>query len=125
MSTENLDGIYSYPAAADLSANQYQFASVNTSLEAALTAAGALPDGLLHNLPKAGEMARLVHLRGVVVKAKVGAGGVTAGAVVCVGAAGIVVSATSGHIRIGKALKAGAAGDIIEMLYLGYMGANP
>jgi hypothetical protein len=123
MSTENLDGIYSLPAAADLRTNQHQGVSINTSGEYALTAAGAIPDAWLHNKPNTGEMGRGINMVGVVVKAKVGTGGVTRGARVSIGTDGIVISVTTGHAYVGKALSAGAAGDIISMMRLGSLGA--
>lgn len=121
MSTENLDGIYSYPAAADLSASQYQVCIINTSGQAALAGANSgLVDGILHNLPKAGEMARLILKQGVVVKAKLGTGGATLGAHLTTDATGKLVVATTGQNIVAKAHRiAGAAGDVIDVLWLG------
>lgn len=120
MATENLDGIYSYPAAADLSASQYQAVIVNTSGAAALAGANSgLVDGMLHNLPKTGEMARVIIMRGCVVKAKLGTGGATLGAHLTTDAVGKLVVATTGQNVVAKAQKAGAAGDVIDVLWFG------
>lgn len=125
MATENLDGIYSYPAAADLSASQYQAVSINTSGQAALVGANsAAVDGILHNAPKQGEMARVITLRGVVVKAKLGSGGATLGALLTTDGTGKLVVATTGQNVVAKAHRyAGAAGEIIEVLWWGNRGA--
>lgn len=126
MAWENLEGIYSLPAAVDLSANQYQAVVANASGQFALCGLGAIPDGILHNLPKAGEQARAVTLHGVVVKMKAGAA-ISLGGFISSDATGrAVTSVTTGHARFGKALRAaGAAGDIIEVLYLGWIGNVP
>jgi hypothetical protein len=121
MSTENLDGIYSYPAAADLSAAQYQAVIVNTSGAIGLAGANsALVDGILHNAPKQNEMGRVIVMRGVVAKARLGTGGATLGALLTTDAVGKLVVATTGQNVVAKAHRyAGAAGDIIEVLWYG------
>lgn len=119
MATENLDGIFSYPAAADLSTSQYQAIVVNTSGQAALAGANAaLADGILHNLPKSGEMARVIIARGVVAKARLG-GTVTQGAHLTTDATGRLVVATTGQNVVAKAHRAGVVGDIIDVLWFG------
>lgn len=124
MSTENLDGIYSLPAAADLSASQYQAVVANTSGQFALAGANAANvDGLLHNLPKSGEAARAIIARGVVTKARLGTGGATAGALLTTDAVGKLVIATTGQNVVAKAIGAGAAADIIAVIWYGNRGA--
>lgn len=124
MSFENLDGIFSYPAAADLRTSQYQACVVNTSGQAALAGANsALVDGILHNLPNITEMARLVIAMGVTVKARLGVGGATLGSLLTTDATGKLVIATTGQNVCAKAhFEAGAAGDIISVLWYGRAG---
>lgn len=121
MATDNFDGIFSLPAAADYTAVNYpRLVAVNTSGQYALCAAGAVPDGIGDNFPvAAGEQLRGFLFHGVVKRLEVGTGGVTRGARVSSDAAGkVVISATSGHAYIGKALEAGAAGEVIQVLYM-------
>lgn len=125
MATENLDGIYSYPAAADLSANQYHAVTINSSGEAALAGANsALVDGILHN-PTAnaqGVMARVITLRGVVVKAKFGAT-VALGALLTTDATGRLVTATTGQNVVAKAHRfGGVVNEIVEVLWFASTG---
>lgn len=123
MAHENLDGIYSLPAAADFTNSQYCGVVINASGQYALAGAGAMIDGVLHNRCVAGQMARAVNLVGVVVKVKL-AGTVAVGDKLSTNASGAFVkSVTSGHAYVGKALRAGVSGDIIEMMRLPDMGA--
>lgn len=125
MATENLDGIYSLPAGADLSSSQYQAVKVNTSGQVVLCGANAADaDGILHNAPASGALARFITLRGVVVKARLGTGGATIGALLATDASGKLVIATSGQNVVAKAHRfAGAANEIIEVLWWGNRGA--
>jgi len=109
MATENLDCIYSLPAAADLSGNEGQPIVINTSGQVALAGANVVPHGHLHN-PTAnavGVPARFVH-HGKVVRAKAG-GAITLGARLATHANGYAV-ATTGQNVVGIALKAVASG---------------
>lgn len=126
MATENLDGIYSYPAAADLSASQYHAVVINTSGAAALAGANAANvDGILHNAPVSGDQARVITLRGVTVKAKLGVGGATLGALLTTDATGRLVIATTGQNVVAKAHRyAGVVNEIIEVLWWGNRGAE-
>lgn len=126
MATENLDGLYSLPAAADLSASQYLWATINSSGQAALVSStGTLPDGLIHNAPTSGKDCRLVIKTGVVVKVKLG-GTVAIGDFLSVNGSGLSVkSVTSTHVRFGKFLDAGVSGDIVRATFMGYVGAVP
>lgn len=125
MAWENLDGIYSLPAAADLSSSQYQAVVANTSGQFALAGLGAIPDGILHNLPKSGEMARAVTMHGVVLKMKCGGTVAVNDFASCDATGKLVKSVTTGHARFGKVLRAGVSGDIVEILYLGWIGNVP
>lgn len=126
MATENLDGIYSLPAAADYSAaGQYCGVVANTSGQFVLAGVGVQPHGWLHNAPAAGAMARAVIAMGVVVKAKVGAGGVSIGVPCCVDAAGKLIGGATGNQYVGIPLRTGAANDVIELLRVGSLGAKP
>lgn len=125
MAHENLDGIYSLPAAADFSASQYCGVVINSSGQYALAGAGAVIDGVLHNRCVAGAMARAVNLVGVVVKVKL-AGTVALGDKLSTNGSGAwVKSVTAGHAYNGKALRAGVSGDVIEMMRLPDMGVVP
>lgn len=131
MATENLDGIYSYPAAADYRTNQYNFVTVNSSGRAALVGtAGVAVAGVLHNAPDVYtvtpvQMARVVQAHGVVVKVKLG-GTVAVGGTMSTNATGkAVTSVTSGHIILGYFLQAGVSGDIVSALFVGYAGTIP
>lgn len=117
MATELLESqLYSLPAAADLSAHQYEPVVVNTSGQVALAGANVVPHGHLQNLPKQGEMARFVH-NGKVVKAKAGTGGVTVGAKLATIAGGYAV-ATTGQAVVGIALEAVSASSIFTALLI-------
>lgn len=119
MATENLDGIYSFPAAADYRNAQYQAVVINTSGQAALAGLGVRPHGILHNAPNVGEQARVILMAGVVVKLRLGTGGATLGALLSTDANGKgVISVTSTHKRFAIANAAGVAGEIIEALYV-------
>lgn len=130
MATENLDGIYSFPAAADYRTNQYQFVTINSAGRAVLAGAGTRPKGLLHNAPNAytvagAEPARVVSKAGVVVKVKLGGTVTVGGAMSCNSTGQGVISATSGHVIFGTFLEAGVSGDIVSALYEGYVGLVP
>jgi hypothetical protein len=118
MSSENLDGIYSLPAAADLSGSQYCMSVANSSGQAALAGANAIVDGLIHNLPKAGEMCRLVIKQGVVTKLKYG-GTIAVNALLTTDASGRLVTATTGQNVCAKALVAGVVGDVGQGIFYG------
>lgn len=117
MAHDNLDGIYSLPAGADLSASQFCAGVINTSGQIVLPAAGVVPDGRIDNAPVSGAQCRLIGKMGVVLKFKVGASAVTLGQKVCCDAAGKLVAGATGHIYLGKVLRAGAAGDIVEVFF--------
>lgn len=117
MSSENLDNVYSLPAAADYSAAASQNCGVvvNTSGQFVLAGVGVQPHGWLHNAPKAGEMARAV-LIGCVVKARVGTGGVSVGVPCCVDAAGKIIGGATGNQFVGIPLQTGLANEVVSMM---------
>lgn len=125
MAHDNIDGIYSLPAAADLTASQFHFGVIDGTGKIAQCGAGAMADGRIDNAPASGEQCRLIGRTGVVLKIKAGAA-VALGAYVHSDSTGrAITSATAGHQRLGKALRAAsAAGEMIEVYRKDY-GANP
>ncbi len=124
MSTQTPDGVYSFPAGADLSGSQYCGVVINTSGEAVLPAAGVLPDGFLQNIPLQGEQAR-VQILGKVLKAKAGTGGVTVGAKVSCSATGtFITNGATNAAFAGKALDAVAVNGIFRLLAIPDMGLH-
>lgn len=118
MSTENLDCIYSLPAAADMTDKEGYPVVVNTSGQWALAGANVVPHGHIHDgrkTVKAGEMLRVVH-HGKVLRYRTG-GIVTLGAKLATHANGYAV-ATTGQAVVGIALKASASGVISRGLFL-------
>lgn len=126
MAHDNFDGIYSLPANADLSTNQFHWGVVNGSGKIALCGAGAVPHGRIDNAPKQDEQCRMIGRVGVVTKIKAG-GAVALGALVSSDSTGrAVVSVTSGHARVGVALRAASgAGEMIEIMRLADLAPVP
>lgn len=116
MATHNAMDCISIDASGDLSAAQFHFVSVDSNGQIALTGDGAHADGVLQNDPDAAGKAGEVAIRGVV-KVEASAA-IAAGAEVSSTAAGEAVTATSGDIILGTALKAASGdGSIIPMLF--------
>jgi hypothetical protein len=109
----NLD--FSLPAAADLSAKQYRFITIDASGNAAVSTLGALSAGVLQDAPAAATRAARVRPNGI---SKVVLGGsVTAGNPLISDANGAAVTtATSGVDFMGIALASGTSGNLIAML---------
>jgi hypothetical protein len=103
------------PASADLSASQFCFVVVNSSGQLAAPPAGGDADGILQDKPNAQGIQGQLAILGVS-KALVGTGGVTAGDLLAVDAAGKVVTAATGNKIVGKALATGAASTYIPVL---------
>ncbi|MFO0271381.1 MAG: capsid cement protein [Gemmatimonadota bacterium] len=106
------------PVAADYSADQYRFVSVDSNGRALRGALNARAIGVLQNDPSALGMAGVVAVAGV---SKVVAGGpVTAGAAVTTDAQGRAVAVTSiDAFEVGIALQAAAAaGELIPVLLM-------
>lgn len=124
MAHQNLDCIYSLPAAADLRTHQHKLIVVNSSGLVALCGVGAHPHGKLDNVPNTSEMARII-LFYPVLKLKAGTGGVTLGAAFCSDAAGAAIAGSSGNQKVGIALETAAAGVYFTALMLpgGLLGA--
>jgi len=103
---------------ADLSSSPYRvvkLASGKVALEAAGT---ACPFGITtENVADGSSTEVEVSVAHVgIAKVKVGAGGVTEGALVMGTTGGAVIDATTAKYHIGYALQTGTAGDIIEVL---------
>lgn len=123
MAHESTFGSYSLPAAADFSAfvgrvptHQYKFVVINSSGAIALAGAGVRADGILENFPKPAEQARFGSGHGGVRKIKLG-GNVAIGDQLTPNGSGLAVVAVAGDEKHGKALRAGVAGNVIEMLW--------
>lgn len=134
--TENVSGLLSLPAAADLSTKQFYAVDINSSGQAALcAAAGARVIGILYNDPDAtGEMAAVMPLAGR--KAKAIAGDtLTMGDLLATNASGKLVTAVKGTVDtsdttgaaadpligsyiVGVALESAVVGDIFQFLAL-------
>lgn len=126
MAHQNLDCIYSLPAAADLSTHQHKLIVVNSSGLVALCGAGAHPHGKLDNAPLSGKMARMI-LFYPILKLKAGTGGVTAGAAFVSDATGGCIAGATGNKYVGIALETAAASVYFTALMLpgGLLGAVP
>ena len=95
-------------AGADLSTKQFTFVIMNTVDRTVITCGdGLAADGVLINDPTSGQAATVVTHGRVMVE--VGTGGLTAGDLVGVDAAGKAVAAASGEVIVGKCVDAGAA----------------
>jgi hypothetical protein len=108
-----------YLAAADLSAKQYRFVTVDSNGRMAVATRGALAIGILQDKPAALDRAGVVRtVCGTKSKVVVGTGGLTKGQVIVSDANGAAVTAASSdNAYLGFALEAGSAGDIIAMLW--------
>jgi len=106
---------FSLPAAADLSAKQYRFITIDSSGNAAVSTRGALSCGVLQDNPAAATRAARIRPSGL---SKVVTGGsVTAGQALVADANGAAVNASSAdNAFMGIAVTGGASGDIITML---------
>lgn len=105
---------------------QYTFVTANgvsndgATPQVAATAANGKADGVLINAPLAANTAGTVVVFG---RTKVVAGGtIAAGAEIQVGANGRAVTATGTNIRVGKALEAAVANQIVTIDF--YQGGN-
>jgi hypothetical protein len=103
------------PVAADYSASQYRFMTINASGQAARTGDGADADGVLQNDPDTAGQAGAIAIFG---RIRTEAGGtVTAGGVVSSDANGRAVDSTSGDYILGRAVTgATEAGVIVEIV---------
>lgn len=113
--TSNLD--ITLPAAADLSAKQYRFVTIDSNGRAALSTRGALASGILQDKPAALDRpGRIRTVSGVISKVVLG-GTVTKGQALVSDANAAAVNASSADNNyMGIAIESGASGDIIAML---------
>ena len=125
MATQGNQIRQTFVAGADLSAKQYTLVTCNgvtadgENRTVVSPAAGAKADGVVINNPKNTHAATVV----VFGRTKVRAGGaIPAGAEVQANANGQVVAATGTNIRVGKALEAAVANQIITIDF--YPGGN-
>lgn len=113
-------------AGASLVTSQFLFGKINTSgLLIVNDTANAMPDGVIGENVASGVVCPLI-LPGSVVQVKVGSGGVTNGALVGTANDGTCVAAgaSNGHVVCGRALEAGAEGEIISILFSYYSQIN-
>ncbi len=104
-------------AAADLSAKQYCFVTIDSNGRAAVSTRGQLAAGVLQTKPNAIDRPGTVRcISGSTTKVKLG-GSVTPGQAIVADANGAAVNASSADNNfMGIALETGASGDIIQML---------
>lgn len=125
MSTEQVpgaDGCVSFKVSAtSLAAKQYMGVKLSAANTVAIgDANGDLVVGILQNKPPANGTARVFTAGGGICKVYAGAAVATVGTPLTTNASGHLVGASDNDIILGYALEtAGAAGDIISMLYIG------
>ena len=110
-------------AGANLTAKQFRFVNIDSAGEWDIASAGGPAPGVLQNNPADGQVAEVECGPGRVVMT-ICDGNVTRGAYVAVGATGGAVDVTTTKYRVGIALSAGVAGDIIPVLF-GFQGIEP
>ena len=115
MATQTPEGVFSLPAAVDLTGKEYRAVVMNGSGELALCGAGARPDGLLQSPDAAvGEQARYHTFHGQGREKIVAGAAFARNALLAVDATSRAVLATAGAEVIGKAEEAAtAAGQVI------------
>lgn len=117
MSTQNYGPTKAYKAGADLSAKQYFIVKLDTDQDTVVLASAGTDFliGTIENKPKANENASVLLRSGGATGKVVLGGSVSAGNFLTADSAGKAVATTSGGDEIlGRALKDGSAGDIIE-----------
>jgi hypothetical protein len=106
---------FTLSAAADLSAKQYRFITVDSSGNAAVSTRGQLSCGVLQDNPAAATRAARIRPQGIT-KVVLG-GSVTAGQAIVSDANGAAVNASSADNNfMGIALTGGSSGEIVTML---------
>jgi len=114
MSSFQQPKIYTYEAAADLSAKQFH--GVKITADHAINVAGAADaHGILMNKPLSGEKAEFAAPGGGA-KAKIGAGGCSAGNSLKSASGGTLVAASAGDRAIAVAEQDGLEGDVIGVI---------
>lgn len=128
MATQSNLNTRTYPASADLSADQYKFVSVNSSGEILVNVDAGAKDtavaGILQNDPDAAGRAGTVAVGGAS-KVIAGAGGLALGALVTSDATGGGITATTGTIVLGICTTAAAATNIATVDMSGPMVGSP
>ena len=125
MATQGNQIRQTFVAGADLSAKQYTLVTCNgvtadgENRTVVSPAAGAKADGVVINNPGNTRAATVVVFGRTKVKA---AGGIAAGAEIQANANGLAVTATGTNIRVGRALEAAVANQIITIDF--YPGGN-
>ena len=114
------DGCTSWKTASDCSALQYHIVQLSAAKTVGIGVAnGDLTIGVLQNKPASGEAARVFTQPGGICKVYAGAAISTVGTPLVSDASGHAIGASDNDIICGYALEtAGAAGDIIEMLFI-------
>jgi hypothetical protein len=112
MATQGVQIRETYLAGSDLRLKQFFFVTLAADGAIDSSANGAAADGVLLNDPNTGEAATVVVFGRVTVECGTA---VTAGALIASDAAGNCVPAASSDIILGKALEAGADGQIITI----------
>jgi hypothetical protein len=112
MATQGAQIRETYTAGSDLRLKQFFFVTLAADGAIDSSANGAAADGVLLNDPNMGEAATVVVFGRVTVECGTA---VTAGALIASDAAGNCVPAASTDIILGKALEAGADGQIITI----------
>jgi hypothetical protein len=115
MSYDHSSHDFTLPAAADLSAKQYRFVTVDASGNAAVSTRGQLSAGILQDNPSAS--GRAARIRPYGVSKLVLGGSVTAGQAIVADANGAGVNAASSdNAYMAIALQGGSSGDIVAVL---------
>lgn len=114
---EGLLRLFSLNAAADLSAHQFAFVTIDTASRVNLTGAGLNADAVLQDTPAALDRAAALAFPGSITKILIGAGGLTKGDHVASGANGTAVTAASTNIILGTCIKGGLSGELGDMLF--------
>lgn len=125
MAYQNLDGIETYVAGADLSLLRGIGIVINSSGQAVAAGAGVSPDGILDNSPTSGQDARIIERRGVRQPVLSGAA-FAVGAALALNSAGKFITATTGAIIVARATEAASgAGKIVSAIVFGNGGVSP
>ena len=115
------DGCTSWKTATNLSSCQYHAMYISAAKTVALATDTHLLVGILQNKPTSGSAARVFTQAGGICKVYAGAAITTVGSLLTSDGSGhIIATTTDEDIVLGIALEtAGAAGDVVEMLYTG------
>lgn len=119
MATQNLGVVVPIEAAADLSASQFHFMTIDSSSQIDETAAGLAADGVLQDKPAAAGRGSALALPGCFTKIKLGAT-LTAGDEVASDSTGRAVSTSSNDRILGRIKEGGAINELVTLhFYIG------